>query len=182
MSTGNSPSGFDDAFPEEDLVLPDDLRDELARPLGDIVQENALDALLEGSERVIGVGDVVTVTLLRRGIEPDVAVFDYRTRRANADAMKDLVGRMSGVLVRVENPPGMITRALWRAVRDAARGTERVRIEVAGEEDLASLVAIATAPAGAHVIYGLPQQGLAVVRVDVSTRAFAVAAIRRMRR
>ena len=182
MSMGSSPSEFDDAFPEEDLVLPEDMREELARPLGDVVQEDALETLLAGSERTIAVGDVVTATMLRRGIDPDVAVFDYRTRRGDASDLKLLAEHIGGALVRVENPPGRITRALWVAVRDAARGSERVKIEVAGEEDLASLVAIATAPEGAHVVYGLPQQGLAVVRVDESTRAFAVAAIKRMRR
>ena len=182
MSTGSSPSEFDDAFPEGDLVLPEDMRDELARPLGEVVQEDALEALLTGSERIIGVGDVVTATMLRKGIKPDVAVFDYRTRRSDADDLKGLVEQADGALVRVENPPGRITKALWVAVREAVRGSERVKIEVAGEEDLASLVAIATAPEGAHVVYGLPQQGLAVVRVDESTRAFAVAAIKRMRR
>lgn len=182
MSTGSSPSGFDENFPEEDLVLPDDLREELAKPLGDVVQEDALDELLAGSSRTVSVGDIVTLTLLRKGLEPDVAVFDYRTQRGDADDLRNRIDGMKGVQVRVSNPPGMITRALWGAVRDAVRGTRAVKIEVAGEEDLAALVAIATAPKGARVIYGLPQQGLAVVRVDESTRAFAIAAIKRMRR
>jgi uncharacterized protein (UPF0218 family) len=182
MSTGSSPSGFDENFPESDLVLPDELREELAKPLGDVVQEGDLEKLLAGSGRVISVGDIVTLTLLRKGLKPDVAVFDYRTRRGEADDLRGRLGDMKGVQVRVTNPPGMITRALWGAVRDAARGTRAVKIEVAGEEALAALVAIATAPKGARVIYGLPQQGLAVVRVDESTRAFAIAAINRMRR
>ncbi len=181
MSTGNSPSGSDDAEPETDLVLPDELRDKLAEPIGDVVQEDDLARLLEGSERVISVGDAVTLTLLRKGMEPDVAVFDYRTRRGEDDALRGEIDRMRGAHMRVENPPGTITRALWRAVRDAVRGTEKVKIEVAGEEDLAALVAIAMAPEGAHVIYGLPQRGLAVVRVEESTRAFANAAMKRMR-
>jgi hypothetical protein len=89
---------------------------------------------------------------------------------------------MSGKLVRVDNPPAKITRALWRAVRDAARAKERIKIEVQGEEDLAALVAIATAPDGAHVIYGLPKRGMMVVLVDKDTRSLAAAAIKRMAR
>ena len=34
MSTASSPSGFDESFPEDDLELPDDLREEVAKPIG----------------------------------------------------------------------------------------------------------------------------------------------------
>ena len=182
MSTGSSPSESDDIAPEADLILTERLREELAKPIGDVVQEDVLEELLKDSPRVVSVGDAVTLTLLRKGMEPDVAVFDFRTRREHDEALRDRIGEMRGRHVRVDNPPGRITRALWRAVDDAVRGTERVKIEVAGEEDLAALVAIARAPEGAHVIYGLPQRGLAVVRVDSSTRAFANAAMNQMRR
>jgi len=115
-------------------------------------------------------------------MEPDVAVFDYKTQRSEDYKAKERISKMSGRLVKVENPAGRITRALWRAVRDAANGVDRVKIEVSGEEDLASLVAIATGPEGAHVIYGLPKKGLMVVKIDPETRALATAAIKKMAR
>jgi uncharacterized protein (UPF0218 family) len=114
--------------------------------------------------------------------EPDVAVFDYKTQRAEDYKAKERIARMGGRLVKVENPPGRITRALWKAVRDAVSAKEKIKIEVEGEEDLAALVAIATAPDGAHVIYGLPQRGLMVVEVNAETRGLATAAIRKMAR
>ncbi|UCE80341.1 MAG: DUF359 domain-containing protein [Methanobacteriota archaeon] len=180
MSTVSSRSGFDESFPERDLTLPDDMRAELAKPFGRIVPEEDLGELLHGSPKVISVGDVVTVTLLRMGIEPHVAVFDYRTRRSEHAGSERRIADMKGTLVRVRNPPGTITRALWRAVRDAASCSGRTKIEVAGEEDLATLVAVATAPDGTHVIYGLPNKGLMVVSVEDSTRAVVVDAISRM--
>lgn len=180
MSTASSPSGFDESFPEKDLVLPDDLREELARPIGRFVSAWALPKHLKDSTRTISVGDVVTITLLQMRLEPDVAVFDYKTQRAEDYKAKERIGKMSGKLVKVENPAGRITKALWHAVRDAANSRERTKIEVSGEEDLASLVAIATAPDGAHVIYGIPKKGLMVVKVDDESRSLAVAAIERM--
>jgi hypothetical protein len=180
MSTGSSPSEFDESFPQKDLELPKDLREELARPIGKLVSVWSLRKHIEGSPRVIAVGDVVTITLLQMKMEPDVAVFDYKTQRSEDYKAKERISRMTGRLVRVENPPAKITRALWKAVRDAANAKERIRIEVQGEEDLAALVAIATAPEGAHVIYGLPKRGLMVVQVNGETRALAAAAIRRM--
>lgn len=180
MSTGSSPSGFDDSFPEQDLVLPDDLREELAKPIGRFVSAWALRRHLEGAPRVITVGDVVTITLLQMGMVPDVAVFDYKTQRSEEYASKDRIQRMEGRLVKVENPPARITRAMWRAVKEAVVARDTVKVEVSGEEDLAALVAIINAPEGAQVIYGIPNKGLMVVKVDRDTRALASAAVRRM--
>ena len=182
MSMGSSPSEFDESFPENDLLLPEEMRAELAEPVGPVVREPELRQILDGSARIVSVGDIVTATLLRMDIEPDVAVFDYKTQRSDDRTAADLVEGMAGDLISVENPAGSITKALWNAVRDAVRSDTRTRIEVSGEEDLASLVAIAMAPEGAHVVYGLPGIGMTVVRVDRDTRAYASDAIRRMRR
>lgn len=180
MSTGSSPSGFDESFPERDLELPEDLREELARPIGRFVSAWALRKHLEGAPRVITVGDVVTITLLQMGVVPDVAVFDYKTQRSEEYASKEKIQRMEGRLVKVENPPAKITRALWKAVKDAVGADDTVKVEVSGEEDLAALVAIVNAPEGAQVIYGIPNKGLMVVKVDSDTRALASAAVKRM--
>ncbi len=182
MSTASSPSGFAESFPERDLELPDDMRAELAKPLGEMVPAWALKKRIEGSTRVVTVGDVVTMTLLQMRTEPDVAVFDYRTQRSEDSKARERISKMSGRVVKVENPPGRITPALWRAVRDAVNSKERIKIEVSGEEDLAALVAIATAPNGTHVIYGLPRKGLVVVETDERARSTAAATVRRMAR
>jgi uncharacterized protein (UPF0218 family) len=182
MSTGSSPSEFDKSFPQKDLELPDDMREELGKPIGKLVSAWSLRKHIEGSPRVICVGDVVTITLLQMKLEPDVAVFDYKTQRSEDYKAKERISKMSGRLVRVENPPAKITRALWKAVREAVNAKERIKIEVTGEEDLAALVAIATAPDGAHVIYGLPKRGLMVVEVNGETKGLAAAAIKRMAR
>jgi uncharacterized protein (UPF0218 family) len=182
MSTANSPSGFDDSFPAKDLELPEDLREELARPIGKFVSAWSLRKHLKSSPRVVCVGDVVTMTLLKRGLEPDVAVFDYRTQREDDYKSKERIARMGGRLVKVENPPGKITRELWREVREAVNSGDQVKVEVSGEEDLAALVAIATAPEGTRVIYGIPMKGLMVVKVDPETRALATDAVKRMAR
>ena len=180
MSTASSPSGFDESFPEKDLVLPDRMREELARPIGKLVSAWALRKHIEGSPRVVAVGDVVTITLLQMKLEPDVAVFDYKTQRLEDYKARERISKMGGKLVQVSNPPGKITRALWKEVKEAVNGRDRLKIEVSGEEDLAALVAIALAPDGTHVIYGLPNKGLMVVQVDDESRKLAVTAIKRM--
>jgi uncharacterized protein (UPF0218 family) len=126
------------------------------------------------------VGDVVTVTLLQMGMVPDVAVFDYKTQRSEEYASKARIEKMKGRLVKVENPPARITKAMWKAVKEAVLAQDTVKVEVSGEEDLAALVAIVNAPEGAQVIYGIPDKGMMVVSVDRDTRALASAAVRRM--
>ncbi len=182
MSTGSTPSGYAESFPERDLELPEDLRDALAKPMGEFVQAWSLKKRLKDAPRVVSVGDVVTVTLLQMNMEPDVAVFDYRTKRSEDVGAKERIAKMSGRLVKVENPPGRITRAMWREVRDAVNARDRVKIEVSGEEDLAALVVIATGPEGTGVLYGIPNEGMVLVRVGPESRAFAAAVIRRMTR
>lgn len=182
MSTASSPSEFDESFPAKDITLPEDMRAELAEPMGPIVSAWELTGNLKDSLRVITVGDVVTITLLQMNMQPDVAVFDYRTQRSDDESAKERIGKMSGRLVRVKNPPGTITRELWHAVRSAANADDRVKIEVSGEEDLAALVAMATGPLGAHVIYGQPRRGLVLVHLDERIRDLASRAIRRMAR
>jgi len=182
MSTESSPSEFDDDFPEHDLRLPEELREELSRQIGEMVPDEALKGRLKRCPRVVSVGDIVTMTLLQRNIEPDVAVFDYRTRRSEDQSAKEMIAEMRGDLIKVQNPQGMITRELWRVMRDAVQGKSRMKVEVAGEEDLAALVAIACSKDGTCVIYGLPGRGLMLVPVNDATRAFATNAIRRMKR
>ncbi len=96
MSTVSSPSGFAETFPEQDLVLPEDMRSELARPMGELVPAWALRKHLKDSPRVVSVGDVVTITLLQMDMEPDVAVFDYRTQRAEETRAKERIAGWAG--------------------------------------------------------------------------------------
>jgi len=50
--------------------LPDDLRDKLKEPIGLLVNEEELLRLLLKEEHIVSVGDQVTYTLLKNGIEP----------------------------------------------------------------------------------------------------------------
>ena len=70
----------------------------------------------------------------------------------------------------------------WHAVSEAFKSKERVRIEVRGEEDLLALVCIALAPASAAVLYGMPSQGVVVVRADEAAKSRVHDVLRRMER
>ena len=144
-------------------VLPNSRRDELKKPLGRVVRKIHKNEL---SERVVSVGDMVTMTLKEAGIEPDVAVVDYKIER------KEYKGEPfhAEEVIKVRNPPGMITRELWRAIATSYTKNKKVLIEVEGEEDLAALPAIYLAPSNTTVIYGLPSVGMVVVKVGEKER------------
>ena len=149
-------------------ILPDNLRDLLKEPMGQLVNEKKLIKLLKNEDYIVSIGDQVTYTLLKYDIEPIFCVVDYKTRRGNFPLeFIQIIKSYGDEVVNVENPQGCITDELWEAIENAFFNAEdciTTRIEVDGEEDLASLVAIYMAPSDVTIIYGLPNKGVLVVK------------------
>ncbi|MBI4009555.1 pantetheine-phosphate adenylyltransferase [Candidatus Roizmanbacteria bacterium] len=77
---------------KKELLLPKNMRDELRRPLGRVIKgsENRLGQAAGKAlhyinilkcPMVIAVGDIVTMSLLKIGFNPDVKIIDLRSRR-----------------------------------------------------------------------------------------------------
>ena len=146
-------------------AVPASLRASLAQKYGPVFSGVAADQHLLALGRFATCGDRVTERALQLGHPPLIGIVDFKTQRDEAidpDAFRSLAAVRS---VRVRNPPGLLTEALRRAVREllAAGGG---LIEVDGEEDLGSLALVESLPAGATVIYGIPGEGVSFVRVD----------------
>ncbi len=149
--------------------LPESLRDRLKEPIGFLLDEKGILNALETRDFIISVGDMVTYTLLKNGIEPDMAIVDFRCKRKPCDrVIVDLLSRYGAEKIYVKNPPSSISEELWDGIIDGLKicKNKTVCIIVDGEEDLASLAVISLAPSNATVIYGLPDKG--VVLVDVN--------------
>lgn len=158
------------------------LRDAFAKPVGIVVTERAdLARAVEGCSFVASVGDVVTLDLLESGITPDLSIVDYATKRMPIAEVRARFAAHPQEEVRISNPPGTITRALWDAIADSFRDPRHIRIVVDGEEDLASLACISLAPEGACVVYGIPGKGAAVNKVDAALRKLVDEALDGMR-
>jgi uncharacterized protein (UPF0218 family) len=155
--------------PEVVLTLPESLRGAFKDPLGPIYTDAA--ALLSAVDGpLVAVGDVVTYHLLEAGHRPAVAVVDERTEReAVDDEIREAV--VAADAVRVANPAGTLTADLLTALRAAVDAGDGRTVHVDGEEDLATLPAVALAPDGAAVVYGQPGEGMVAVAVDAETRA-----------
>ncbi|HDP96817.1 MAG TPA: DUF359 domain-containing protein [Euryarchaeota archaeon] len=166
MSTGSLRFVSDDGRTSHDLSLPEELRERLSKPFGTVASEERLSEIIGSCTRVISVGDIVSWTLLSRGFEPQLMVFDRRTRRGPCDKMERLRRTEGALELKVKNPPGRLSASLWNAVTSALRSRRRTEIEVDGEEDLASLACIYQADKGDCVIYGIPDVGIDVVEVN----------------
>jgi uncharacterized protein (UPF0218 family) len=161
----------DDTDPGDVVVsLQEALRGELKDPMGEVYTE--ADALFSAAEPpLIAVGDIVTYHLIEADHRPDVALIDGQTKRsAIEDHIQDAID--AGVFdreVEVVNAAAGLSAALLSALStaiDAASDGESTVIVVDGEEDLATLPAIAAAPSGASVVYGQPDEGMVLVECD----------------
>lgn len=142
------------------LIMPDNLRPELARPLGTLCIGDAIGTSIETHRMhtVITVGDVTTTTMKTAGVVPALAIVDF------------LVGRKpyhSSVVadVTVVSGPGFIGREAIAIIQQWAKNIKPMILVVHGEEDLLTIPAVAYGPVGAVVYYGQPGRGMVEVVV-----------------
>jgi hypothetical protein len=161
----------------KDLRLPEEFRPMLRRPFGEIYRGKGtkpaeeIKKILKG-EKIIVVGDVTLKNVLSAGIKPDLAIVDFKTKRKELE-------KMEGKVLRAKNPPGMITRDLWEKIHEGI-GKKNSVIFVEGEEDLAVLPAIIEAEWDSIVLYGQPDEGIVLVRVDAEKKFDAGTIIKMM--
>ena len=155
------------------MKLPENLRDQLKIPLGDLIKEenvnkeNILSKI--GSESlVITVGDRTTENMINLGIIPEVQIVDGLEKRD-----KRLVPTDDTVNTNLscKNPHGEITEESTQVVQKAFSSKPPVRIIINGEEDLLVLPVCILAPENSVVMYGQPNEGLVVVHITPEIRA-----------
>ena len=145
-------------------VIPEERLGMFKEPLGKPIKESDLKHI-DAQNILITVGDVVSLTLRRHGMTPDLSVYDGRTERRTMTEFAELVKNEDGDEIVVENPAGMITCGMFDAVRNALT-RKAVRIRVEGEEDLAVIPCILTFPENTNIIYGWPGEGMMLITTD----------------
>ena len=164
-------------------VLPDNLRDLLKEPIGQLVDEKQLLKLLKNEKYIVSIGDLVTYTLLKHEIEPVFCIVDFKTRRGVCSSeIIEVIKSFGKKSIVVQNPPATISDDLWNVIEMAYENLEMgsLRIEIDGEEDLASLAAIYLAPLDVTIIYGLPDKGVLVVKPTRENKKFVKEVIDKM--
>ncbi len=148
-------------------ILPENLRNLLKEPVGQLVDEEKLIELLKDEKSIVSIGDFVTYTILKNKIKPLFCIVDYKTKRGKLSS--EIVKKIKSYgnkIITVKNSAGTISDELWDSIKKSFENSDSkgLRIEVDGEEDLASLVVIYFAPSDVTIIYGLPDKGVLVVK------------------
>lgn len=149
-------------------AVPEEVRAELKQPLGELMDLGKFAAKY-GKRKIIAVGDVVALALIKAGIKPFLSVYDFRTRR---DALgKDGMERLEKIYPRpllAENPSGSISGDLKKKARLALKSGGALFVQ--GEEDLATLVFMRLSPEGCVIVYGQPGEGVVCVECNEESR------------
>lgn len=165
MPAGGTPSVSSDVA----WVLPEALRATFSMRYGPVLSGPEADDRVRSLGVFASCGDMVTRQAIGLGRLPLLGIVDYKTQRndpVDPAAFQPLATRR---VVRVRNPPGMLTERLRTAVREMiAAGGGLVVVD--GEEDLGALALVEEMPAGATVIYGIPGAGVSFVTVDTATK------------
>ena len=152
--------------------LPSDMRDILKKSIGTLVRnDKELLEHISNDSKIVSIGDEITYSLLKNNVKPIFCIIDYMIKRKKYNEFKITTIRSFGnKVVKIDNPAGTITKDLWETIKFVFESnSDSIRIEINGEEDLASLAAIFLAPSDVTIIYGLPNKGaLLIEATDVN--------------
>lgn len=148
--------------------LPEHMREHFKEHLGREIKEEEL-TVIGRTPKMITVGDVVSLTAVRNGVVPDLAIYDGMTERKELTDFVSLVKSRGWEETAVKNGAGEITAELIAAITNALNGKSGM-IRVEGEEDLATIPCILLSPEGTNIIYGWPGKGMMLITTDEETR------------
>ena len=155
------------------MQLPDDLRDQLKTPLGNLVSDNDpnkenIIKKISANTTLITVGDRTTENILQFGLKPQIQIIDGLEKRNQCIVPAD---DTVNTKLSCRNPPGEITEESIQVIQKAFSCESPVRITVDGEEDLLVIPVCIHAPENSIVMYGQPNEGLVIVTITPEIRA-----------
>jgi len=155
------------------LQLPDDLRDQLKTPLGNLISDNDpnkenIIKKISAESVFITVGDRTTENMLQLGLKPQIQIIDGLEKRNQSIVPADDTINTN---LSCRNPSGEITEESIQIIKKAFSCESPVRITVDGEEDLLVLPVCIHAPKNSIVMYGQPNEGLVIVSITPEIRA-----------
>ncbi|ACX73326.1 Protein of unknown function DUF359 [Methanocaldococcus vulcanius M7] len=140
------------------LILPEELRDLLKKPFGKVYK-----TLPHIDGDIITVGDIVTKTVIENGIIPKLSIFDLKTRRN----IPIKINHEFKKVIKIKNPAGCISNEAIESIKYLSTINDKNNaILVDGEEDLLTLPVIKYYPEGHYVLYGQPNEGIVVLKID----------------
>ena len=155
------------------MKLPENLREDLKIPLGDLINDidvnnKNIQTEINPKSIIITVGDKTTENIINLGIRPQIQIIDGLEKRNQCDIPLD--DKIITILT-CKNPPGEITQESIQTIQKAFSSDPPIRIIVDGEEDLLVIPVCIAAPENSVVMYGQPNEGLVIVHVTPEIRA-----------
>lgn len=155
------------------MQLPDNLRDQLKNPLGNLISDNDpnkenIIKEISAESVLITVGDRTTENMLQLGLKPQIQIIDGLEKRNRRVVPTDDAVNTN---LSCRNPPGEITEESMQVIQKAFSSEPPVRITVDGEEDLLVLPVCMYAPENSVVMYGQPNEGLVLIHVTPEIQA-----------
>jgi len=153
------------------MRLPDNLRDQLKKPLGILLQDSDttrdnISKNIPSGSFIITVGDATTEKMVKFGFNPSLQIIDSVEKRSK----RDLPEGTSATILTCTNPAAEITDESVSVIQKSFGMTLPVRIIVSGEEDLLVLPVAIHAPDNSVILYGQPNEGLVIVHVTEEVR------------
>jgi cytidyltransferase-like protein len=151
---------------KKDLLLPDDLRNELKKPFGEIVK--SIDNI-SGAPLVITVGDETSKYFNLKGQNQNISVVDFKVRRKTLfSSFSDLSFSKQELIVNINNPAGHLTKeAFVEVMRAIKSGSEKkIILKIEGEDDLLVIPLMLASPLNSLIYYGQPDKGLVKILVS----------------
>lgn len=154
------------------LTLPEQHRHLLKGAKGKLFSRSGLGAAEDACayirknklHPIIAVGDLVSINLAKVNCQATLSILDGKTKR-NDELEYDLSADVTFFTV---NAAAELRPEVWIAIEIALemrKSEKTAKLLIEGEEDLTALPAVALAPTDSAVVYGLPDQGIVVIKV-----------------
>ncbi len=154
------------------MFLPENLRNELKIPLGQLIKNSNPDKEKQIRESfdehlVIAVGDATSQLLLNMGLIPFLHIIDGQEKREKrSPPLADSINTE----ITVKNNPGEISTESFNLIKNIFEQKPPIRLMVDGEEDLLVLPVCLFAPENSVVMYGQPNEGLVIAEITNEVR------------
>jgi GTP-dependent dephospho-CoA kinase len=151
----------------------DKILQDLKAPWGEIYKTDELIEKIK-DRKIIAIGDICSFKLIEKDIIPHICVYDNLTQRKKVtQKMKNFFDSYYKRIIKVENEAGTINPLAEFSLKNLIESKSSGAINIEGEEDLLTLVAIMYLPKDYVVVYGQPKKGAVLVEYseDVKKKA-----------
>ena len=162
------------------MFLPENLRNELKIPLGQLIENSNPDKEKQIRESfdehlVITVGDATSQLLLNMGLIPFLQIIDGQEKRQKRSVPLSVEPKDIEICreIYTKNNAGEIADENFDLIENIFDETpfwKPVRLLVDGEEDLLVLPVCLFAPENSVVMYGQPNEGLVIAEITDELR------------